>query len=148
MEKNNIQWSDNVSPDRDAGLEALRSTRGNAKTANVQRYSNTVSVHFDMVDPPLTRSEQLILLHTTFLLVPPEAKKQRRHPITTCFENICLFRQQPRRAVKDSVRIKSHGCSQTVRSSSNCVNDTGTELWMRWVFLGGSQWNNEKDNQK
>lgn len=73
--KTNIQRGDNVCPDRDAGREALRSTPGYAKAANVQRYSNTVSVHFDTVDPPLTRSRQFILLHATFLLVRLEAKK-------------------------------------------------------------------------
>lgn len=126
--KPNIERSANVSADGDAGLEAARSPPGNAKAANVQRYSNTVSVHFDTVDPPPTRSQQLTLPHTPFLLVRLEAKKRRRRPIATRFENICPFRQQPRQAAKDSVRIKSHGCSQTVASSLDCVNDPGTQL--------------------
>lgn len=42
--------------------------------ANMQHYSNTLSVHFDIAHPPLTHSAQLIPLHKIFILGHLEGK--------------------------------------------------------------------------
>lgn len=56
--------------------EALEATlqKNCSMAANMQPYSNTLRVHFDIAHPPLTHSAQLIPLHKIFILGHLEGK--------------------------------------------------------------------------
>lgn len=67
-------WTETLDTKLYQALEAMMLQGNCSMAANMHRYSNTVSVHFDIPHPPLTRSEQLIPLHKIFTLGHLEGK--------------------------------------------------------------------------